>query len=867
MDLLVCFICTVTVYEHIWLCNNALHNVKNYNKMSAALNDLSSAPGAGIGSPNVSQAAVGYFVDQKKGEVNELKMLLKNINVERDVKRKRETIKKVIAYMTLGIDVSRLFTDMIMAIETKDIVIKKMVYLYLCNYAHKEPEMAIMCINSLRRDCDNENPLIRGLALRSLCNLRLESILEYIEQPLKKSLGDISAYVRKTAVIGILKLNSLSPTLVESNGYIAQLYDLLQDPDSNVVTNAIHVINELRMSEGGLQVTQGVVMGLLNRIVEFSEWGLNAVLDLVARYKPTSEDEVFAIMNLLDPLLRTANSGAVLATVKCFVRLTAASPSLHPQVYARAKPPMLTLINGVHSEGQYSMLKHLQVVLQQPAAAGIFDDEYRQFYVRYNEPPHVKHLKVELLPLIANETNARDIATELGEYVTDVDSELAKVAIRSVGRIVAKIPSAAEELTQRLVDLVDVDSAYVRSQAAIVLADVVRIHPAAKHLLLPHLCRWLRKVEDPAAKAALVWVLGEFGGEVLEAPYLLETCIDAYADEASATTKLHLLAAAMKLFFKRPPEMVAMLGRLLGRAVNDNSNQDVHDRALLYYRLLLADVDICRQLFVGEALCAVPTGQFAELTEDELRRRLFEEFNSLAVIYGMPSQRFIKDKFQLQLENAPMSDFDLAVPGLLHPPHEVASSPNPNPAPSPPKGAALVGSVNLLDWSDDLPEAASAGKPSSRLALRDPAVPLSPAGFQKGWAALPDAFSGRVCVLASSFPASAGDYEAQLREEKVLTIASGPLPGGAGVKLFVFAEADVSESPGDLLLLSQPAKETAAVQFLAQLVIQGGGTAGDREVQLTLKHTATSALDLPRRFIDVLLLALSQYSPIPQPLT
>lgn len=30
------------------------------------------------------------------------------------MKRKREIIKKVIAYMTLGIDVSRLFTDMIM---------------------------------------------------------------------------------------------------------------------------------------------------------------------------------------------------------------------------------------------------------------------------------------------------------------------------------------------------------------------------------------------------------------------------------------------------------------------------------------------------------------------------------------------------------------------------------------------------------------------------------------------------------------------------------------------------------------------------------------------------------------------------------
>lgn len=81
---------------------------------------MSSAPSSSSLSPQnaapvpPNTAASGYFVDQKKGEVNELKQLLKNINVERDMKRKREIIKKVIAYMTLGIDVSRLFTDMIM---------------------------------------------------------------------------------------------------------------------------------------------------------------------------------------------------------------------------------------------------------------------------------------------------------------------------------------------------------------------------------------------------------------------------------------------------------------------------------------------------------------------------------------------------------------------------------------------------------------------------------------------------------------------------------------------------------------------------------------------------------------------------------
>lgn len=65
----------------------------------------------------------------------------------------------------------------------------------------------------------------------------------------------------------------------------------------------------------------------------------------------------------------------------------------------------------------------------------------------------------------------------------------------------------------------------------------------------------MRKVDDPAAKAAIIWVLGEFGSTVPEAPYLLEACIDGYEEEASTEIKLRLLTAALKLFFRRPPEV------------------------------------------------------------------------------------------------------------------------------------------------------------------------------------------------------------------------------------------------------------------------------------------------------------------------
>ena len=66
-------------------------------------------------SPNSMASGVGGTTgENKKGEVNELKASLRNPAIDRDPEKKREVIKRVIAYMTLGIDVSKLFSEMIM---------------------------------------------------------------------------------------------------------------------------------------------------------------------------------------------------------------------------------------------------------------------------------------------------------------------------------------------------------------------------------------------------------------------------------------------------------------------------------------------------------------------------------------------------------------------------------------------------------------------------------------------------------------------------------------------------------------------------------------------------------------------------------
>lgn len=78
------------------------------------------------------------------GEIHELKEELASL----DRPKKKEAVKKVIAAMTVGKDVSMLFPHVVNCMQTDDLELKKLVYLYLINYAKTQPDLAIMAVNT-----------------------------------------------------------------------------------------------------------------------------------------------------------------------------------------------------------------------------------------------------------------------------------------------------------------------------------------------------------------------------------------------------------------------------------------------------------------------------------------------------------------------------------------------------------------------------------------------------------------------------------------------------------------------------------------------------------------------------------------------
>ena len=88
--------------------------------------------------------------------------------------------------------------------------------------------------------------------MRSLCSLRFGGSFEYLIPLILEALKDLDAYVRKTAIMGVVKVYYMQPDVIASNSIfvtffffwqesesIDYLYKMIKDNDPLVIINAI----------------------------------------------------------------------------------------------------------------------------------------------------------------------------------------------------------------------------------------------------------------------------------------------------------------------------------------------------------------------------------------------------------------------------------------------------------------------------------------------------------------------------------------------------------------------------------------------------------------------------------------------------
>jgi AP-1 complex subunit beta-1 len=607
-----------------------------------------------------------YFQTTKRGEIHELKEELHT----NDKAKQKEAVKKVIAAMTVGKDVSMLFTDVLNCIQTTNIELKKLVYLYLINYSKSQPELTLLAVNTFVKDANDPNPLIRALAVRTMGCIRVEKITEYLCEPLSRSLRDEDPYVRKTAAVCVAKLYDIAPELVEDRGFLEILHDLISDANPSVVANAVAALSEIAETSGKdvMKVNTSVLQKLLAALNECTEWGQVFILDSLSKYTPVddrgnpNEQDAEKIIERVTPRLQHANSAVVMSAVKVilnYMNLITSEESIN-SLSRKLAPPLVTLLNSEH-ETQYVALRNINLIVQK--RPNILTKEIKVFFAKYNDPIYVKMEKLEIIIKLASERNIEQVLLELKEYATEVDVEFVRKSVSAIGRCAIKLERAAERCISVLLELIQSKVNYVVQEAVVVIKDIFRRYPDRYESVIATLCENLDTLDEPEAKASMIWIIGQYAERIDNADELLETFLESFEEEEPAV-QLQLLTATVKYFLKassqageekkaaeaagdsraaeeadqKAADAQETVQRVLDMATEESDNPDLRDRGFVYWRLLSTDPDAAWTV----VLCEKPVIEDdTSKLEPALLDQLIMQIATLSSIYHKPPEVFV----------------------------------------------------------------------------------------------------------------------------------------------------------------------------------------------------------------------------------
>lgn len=356
-------------------------------------------------------------------------------------------------------------------------------------------------------------------------------MVDYMEEPLRKTLRDESPYVRKTAAICVAKLFDLNPAMCIENGFLESLQELIGDPNPMVVANSVQALSEISETAPetrALVINAATLKKLLMALNECTEWGRVTILTTLADYHPQDTKEAEHICERVAPQFQHVNPSVVLAAVKVvFVHMRSINPELVRSYLKKMAPPLVTLVSSA-PEVQYVALRNIDLLLQ--AKPDILSKELRVFFCKYNDPPYVKLQKLEIMVRIANDKNYEQLLAELKEYALEVDMDFVRRAVKAIGQVAIKIDGASGKCVEALEELLATKVNYVVQEVVVVVKDILRKYPGYEGVI-PTLCQYIDDLDEPNARGSLIWIVGEYAEKINNADQILETFVEGFMEE------------------------------------------------------------------------------------------------------------------------------------------------------------------------------------------------------------------------------------------------------------------------------------------------------------------------------------------------
>ncbi|GMM37870.1 hypothetical protein DASC09_051950 [Saccharomycopsis crataegensis] len=587
-----------------------------------------------------------YF-SKCKANIIKKELTIHQDNSKKSLKVQKECMKLIIANITMGNNEMMILQPYVINLmSSDDIEIKKMCCHFISSYYYYCPEKYYESKSIFQTDLRHNSSVVRALMIKTIAYIPFQKFQEEVTIPfLKRLLRDPDSYVRRATCLAIGKAYELNPSLVESSGLIEKLNNLLSDPSAAVISSTLAMLDYIVDTTAAMKllIDESNVTNLLRILPHSNEFYQAYILNSLTSYIPKTSQESLDLIQKVLPYLQHGNTSVVMNTLKLIIYLAnyvKGPQDLLPSLSKRIGNSLTSLLSK-SDEIRFLVLRN--VILLLLATPHLLKLDVTMFFCQYNDPPYINDTKLEIIYLLANQSNFSIVLQELKRCAQDSDSLMAKKSIRAIGNLSVKLESAVEPATEILMGLCKGGIPAIVQEIVGVMKNIYRKYSAmatAEHMQV--FVDNMDAIEELDSKSSFLWLVGNYSSLFADPLDILKDFTFKFQDEP-LEVQLTLLTSVVKYYLKHPSSGEEILLKLLNLITEKIPDPDLRERAYFYWKLLSSKSTFSQaadEIILAES---PPIDADHDKLDPELLEELELAIGSLASVYLKP----IKSVFRL----------------------------------------------------------------------------------------------------------------------------------------------------------------------------------------------------------------------------
>lgn len=322
-----------------------------------------------------------------------------------------------------------------------DVFVKRTAGEIMVVHCKENQDITLLAINTLVQDCDDLNPLIRGISFNIIGNLSVNVISDIFGSTVTKGISDRNAYVRRRAALAAVVLNKVSSSSFIEGDIWDSLYNHVRDEDSMTVASCLCAIEEICASDKGVIVSNKMGQYLMKNMSSYTVAVQRLILQFLTKFSPKTKSLVFDSLNELDDNLSKSKSIVKsICTLNLFCHLICDLPHLKSKVYKVAWSTISRILSGERSEELLSATVHFIIATNFPVENVCQD--VTKFLCHEHDPSYLIDQKIKFLSRLISESN---VDTVFGDFLSCVRT-LGKRSLKNLVQTIADIANHKTKL-------------------------------------------------------------------------------------------------------------------------------------------------------------------------------------------------------------------------------------------------------------------------------------------------------------------------------------------------------------------------------------------------------------------------------------